>query len=256
MEQGRFEVDHAHYVSAHQMAGDAMLKKTDVVMDLITDPAMYLMIERGMRGGVCMISKRHAQTNNPMVGNNDPEQPLSYIVDLDANKLYGWAMSQFLPQQHFKWLSQEEWVQIDWERLGDESNQGHIVDCHMDYAPGLHEAHNHYALAAESLDIKVELLSQTQVAISLHYARTRTAKNYKLVPNLISKKNYVVYYRHLKFYLDHGMRLTMIPRVIGFTHSLDGTLHLLEESDVSGRQERHAEGFEQVDEQRRVWQKL
>ena len=51
MEQGRFEVDPAHYVSAPQMAWDAMLKKTDVVPDLITDPAMYLMIESGMRGG-------------------------------------------------------------------------------------------------------------------------------------------------------------------------------------------------------------
>ena len=60
MEQGRFELDPAHYVSAPQMAWDAMLKKTDVVLDLIPDPAMSLMIESGMRGGVCMISKRHA----------------------------------------------------------------------------------------------------------------------------------------------------------------------------------------------------
>ena len=88
LQSGRFEVDPAHYVSAPQMAWDAMLKKTDVVLYLITDPAMYLMIESGMRGGVCMISKRHAQANNPMVGNNDPEQPLSYIVDWDANNLW------------------------------------------------------------------------------------------------------------------------------------------------------------------------
>ena len=49
MEQGRFDVDPAHYVSAPQMAWDAMLKKTGVVMDLITDPAMYRMIESGIR---------------------------------------------------------------------------------------------------------------------------------------------------------------------------------------------------------------
>ena len=60
MEQGRFEVDPAHYLSAPQMAWDAMLKKRDVVLYLITDLAMYLMIESGMRGGVCMKSKRHA----------------------------------------------------------------------------------------------------------------------------------------------------------------------------------------------------
>ena len=87
MEQGRFEVDPAYYVSARQTTWDSMVKKTRVVLDLITDPAMYLMIESGMRGGVCMISKRHAQANNPMVGNNDPELALSYIVDWDANNL-------------------------------------------------------------------------------------------------------------------------------------------------------------------------
>ena len=75
MEQGRFELDSAHYVSAPQMAWDAMLKKTDLLLDLITDPAMYLMIESGMRGGVCMISNRHAQAKNPMVGNNDHCSP-------------------------------------------------------------------------------------------------------------------------------------------------------------------------------------
>ena len=57
----------------------------------------------------------------------------------------------------------------------------------------------------------MEILSETQVAISRHYARTRAAKNFKLVPNLMSKKNYVVYYRNLKFYLDQGMRLSKIP---------------------------------------------
>ena len=118
MEQGRYEVDPAHYVSAPQMAWDAMFKKTDVVLDLITDPAMYLMIESGMRGVVCIISKRHAQANNPMVGNKDPEQPLRNIVDWDANNMYGCPMSQFLPPNHFTWVAQEEWEQIDWQGLG------------------------------------------------------------------------------------------------------------------------------------------
>ena len=68
MEKGRFEVDPAHYVSAPQMAWDAMLKKTGATLDLITDPAMYQMIESGMRGGVCMISQRYAKANNELVG--------------------------------------------------------------------------------------------------------------------------------------------------------------------------------------------
>ena len=73
MEQGRFEMDPAHYVSAPQMAWDAMLKKTGATLDLITDPAMYQMIESGMRGGVCMISQRYAKANNELVGEYNPE---------------------------------------------------------------------------------------------------------------------------------------------------------------------------------------
>ena len=83
--------------------------------------------------------------------------------------------------------------------------------------PELHNAHNDYPLAAERLDIQVELLSETQVTISRHYARTRAGRNFKLVPNLMAKKNYVVYYRNLKFYLDQGMRVTKVHRVIAFT---------------------------------------
>ena len=58
-----------------------MLKKKGVALDLITDQAMYLMIESGMRGAVCLISKRHARSNNPHVGNLEPEEPLGYILD-------------------------------------------------------------------------------------------------------------------------------------------------------------------------------
>ena len=75
MEQGRFEVDPAHFNSAPQMASDAMLKKTGVVLHLSTDAAMYLIIESVMSGGVCMNSKRHARPNNRMVGNNDRSRP-------------------------------------------------------------------------------------------------------------------------------------------------------------------------------------
>ena len=84
-----------------------MLKKTDVVLHLITDPAMYLMIESGMSGGVCMISKCHAKPNTPKLGNNEPEQPLSYIVHWDAKNLYGCVLSQVVAVNHLKSVAQE-----------------------------------------------------------------------------------------------------------------------------------------------------
>ena len=100
---GKFEIDPAHYGTAPQMAWDAMLKKTDVTLDLITDPSMYQMIEGGMRGGVCMISNRYARANNKSMGKlYNPFATSKYIIYLDANNVYWWAMSQCLPWGKFE----------------------------------------------------------------------------------------------------------------------------------------------------------
>ena len=181
--KGKFEIDPAHYVSAPQMAWDAMLKKTGIVLDLISDPAMYRMIESGMRGGICMISKRHAKANNPPLGPlYDPEQPNSYIIYLDANNLYGWAMSQFLPQGKFEWVPQEEFDKIKWQGIGDWDRIGYIVECDLEYPAELHEMHNDYPMAPERVRIDISMVSDTQVDIARHYARTRAQENVKLGP--------------------------------------------------------------------------
>ena len=146
MEKGRFEVDPAHYVSAPQMSWDAMLKKTGATLVLITDPAMYQMIESGMRGGVCMISQRYAKANNELVGEYNPEQPKTYISDWDPNNLYGWAMSQVLPYGKFDWVDPKECQHVDWQQRSDNDYYGYIVECDLEYPAELHEAHNDYPL--------------------------------------------------------------------------------------------------------------
>jgi len=79
------------------------LKKTGVELELLTDIDMHLFVERGMRGGISMVSKRYAKANNPLVLEYDPSKPKKFIMYLDANNLYGWAMSKPLPKRDFKW---------------------------------------------------------------------------------------------------------------------------------------------------------
>ena len=79
-----------------------MLKKTKVELDLIDDLAMYDMVEKGKRGGMVQVSKRYVEANNPYMHDYDPTKETSYIEYIDANNLYGWAMSQPLP--HIKTL--------------------------------------------------------------------------------------------------------------------------------------------------------
>ena len=166
-----YQLDPAYYVSSPQLSWDAMLLFTKCELELIADPEMFLMLDQGLRGGVSMITHRFARANNPEMGDlYDPELPLSYIVYLDANNLYGWAMSQPLPITGVKWLKEREWCRIDWELLADDSAVGYFIECDLSYPANLHDAHNDLPLGAEKLFLKHEMLNEHQLRILRHYS--------------------------------------------------------------------------------------
>ena len=103
-----YELDHTYFVSAPGLAWQACLKKTEVKLELITDYDMILMIEKGIRGGICQASHRYAKANIKYMKNYDKNIESSCMQYLDANNLYGWTMSQKLPVNDFKWVKQEE----------------------------------------------------------------------------------------------------------------------------------------------------
>ena len=61
-----------------------------------------------MEGGISYISKRHSKANNKHIMCYDSSKESKYIIYLDENDLYGWAMSQYLPYSGFKWLNQKK----------------------------------------------------------------------------------------------------------------------------------------------------
>ena len=85
-------LDAAHFYTAPGLAWQAALKMTDVQLELLTDPDMHIFVENGFRGGIAMISKRYATANNPYLQGYDPQLPTHYLMYLDANNLWGWAM--------------------------------------------------------------------------------------------------------------------------------------------------------------------
>ena len=96
-----YKLDPLHYITSPGLAWDAMLKMTGINLELITDIDMQLFIEKGLRGGISYIAHRHAEANNKYMKNYDINALISYIMYLDANNLYGWAMSQPLPYGKF-----------------------------------------------------------------------------------------------------------------------------------------------------------
>ena len=99
----------AWYFSAPGLAWDATLKITKVQLELLNDPDMLLMIESGIRGRIATISHRHAKANNEYMGSEfDPAHISKFNSYLDANNLYGWAISKQLPTSEFKWMTDNE----------------------------------------------------------------------------------------------------------------------------------------------------
>ena len=196
-----YKLDPAHYFTAPGLAWDACLKITNVKLDLLTDVDMLLMIEKGIRGGVSMISNRYGKANNKyMEEEYDAEKPRTYIQYLDANNLYGCAMSMKLPTGGFKWMSAGEmdtlfnnqYVQT-WNKIPC------FLEVDLEYPQELHDLHSDYPLAPE----RVKCKSGVE----------------KLIPNLSDKKKYVIHYRNLMQYIGLGLKLKHIYRGIEFNES-------------------------------------
>ena len=102
------KLDPCHYFTSPGLSWDAMLKMTNIKLELMTDIDMFQFIEKGMRGGVSYIAHRYGKANNKYMKEYDEKAPSKYIMYLDANNLYGWAMSQYLPTGNFKWMSEKE----------------------------------------------------------------------------------------------------------------------------------------------------
>ena len=109
-----YELDPAHFYTTPGLAWDAMLKMTGVELELLKDPDMLLMIERGMKGGNSNAFCGFSQANNKYMKDFDENKPSKFIVYLDANNLYGWAMSKPLPVGDFVWLDWDE--AMEWEK--------------------------------------------------------------------------------------------------------------------------------------------
>ena len=146
-----YKLHSAWYYTAQGLAWDACLKNTEVRLELLNDVDMLLMIEKGIPGGVSTITKRYAEANNPYMKSYDSNSPNKYISYLDANNLYGWAMSQPLPTHGFKWMSEEELK--NWRNnassSGCEMSRACILEVDLEYPKELHDLHNDYPLAPE-----------------------------------------------------------------------------------------------------------
>ena len=152
-----YGLDPCHYITSPGLAWDAMLKMTKIYLDLISDIEMQLFIEKGMRGGISYIAHRYAKANYKYMKNYNEKEGSSYIMYLDANNLYGWAMSQKLPSGNFHWIPCHEYINLD--SYDENSAKGLILEVDLEYPPELYHLHNDYPCAPEKISVQKEMLS-------------------------------------------------------------------------------------------------
>ena len=191
-----YGLDPAHFYTAPGLAWKACLKKTGIRLDLLLDPDMLLMVERAIKGGITQSVHRWAAANNPYMGSEyDSSKPTRYLQYLDANNLYGWAMSQPLPTGGFKWVDVHP---AEIGELVNCSDRRYLLEVDVAYPKELHDYHKDLPFMCGRMTINgVE----------------------KLVPNLYYKKQYVIHIRALDQALKHGLVLERIHRAIEFRQS-------------------------------------
>ena len=192
-----YKLDPCHYYTAPGLAWGACLKETKQELQLLKDYDMLMMFEKGIRGGISHISKRYACANNKYMKDFDESKPSTFIQYLDANNLYGWAMTQKLPTHGFKWINVDKPKVLKLLEKKD-TNQGFIFEVDLDYPSSLWKSHNDYPLAPEKVKID---------------------KTEKLICSFLPKKHYVLHYKNLKQYLEEGMILKKVHRGIKFVQS-------------------------------------
>lgn len=213
----KFKLDPFWYITLPGYSWDCMQYITKVKIQLFDDTQedMHSFMEKAIRGGICMIMDRYAKANNKYMGKSfEITDIISYLLYIDANNLYGLAMSQKLPLNDFKWNT-DIWDMDKIMSISADSDIGYFFEVDKDYPNHLHDKHQYYPCAVEKMKITEDMLSPYQKM--LHKKLELSNSNVsKLVPNLQDKKKYIVHYRNLQLYLDQGLVLTKVHRVLEF----------------------------------------
>ena len=193
-----YELDPANYLTLPMYSFDCALKYTNVRLELLEDPDMLMFVERGIRGGLCQVVKRHAKANNKYMTNPEkqsynPEEQSSYLAYLDINAQYSWAMTQPLPYGGFEWVD----TNVDYMDVSDNAEYGYFLEVTLKYPQHLHDAHNDLPFCPEKRASPV-------------------GKQEKLMATLYDKQKYIIHHRNLKQALEHGLILEKIHRALRF----------------------------------------
>lgn len=193
-----YGLDPCNYYTTPSLAFDAMLKVTDIEIELLTDVEKLAFIQKGIRGGLSQCSLRKAEARNVYTLEEPVANP-SYLMYFDVNNLYGEAMTKKLPISDFNWVENGgEWTTDQVMNIDTDADTGYILEVDIKYPEELHMSHNDYPFLPQKLKVNgIE----------------------KLCATLYDKERYVVHIKNLQQAISHGLELTKVHRVLKFKQS-------------------------------------
>ncbi|GET58831.1 hypothetical protein GLOIN_2v1820840 [Rhizophagus irregularis DAOM 181602=DAOM 197198] len=222
-----YGLDPSHYVSAPALSWDGMLKMTGVKIELFTDMTMHDFTEKAKRGGIAMAGHRFLKANNPKMGDSfNPSKPTTWISYVDANNLYGWAMSQYLPIGNYRWEASPEYFKQNLDKQKQILNvilntkpdaaRGYFLNIKAHFPLKTHDYLQDLPPAVDSIAVKKDRLSPYITKLVDNLDGGRFPETEKLVPHLSKHEDYVIHYQELQYYIKLGMVVDEITQVLSF----------------------------------------
>ena len=234
-----YELDPSYFVSTPGFAFEAMLKCTKAKLELMTDINMVLMTEKGIRGGLTQVVKKHSIANHKYLPGYGATKGSIFLQYLDANDLYGYAMSRKLPLDGYKWCDVNMFTNDFIKSYNDDNDKGYLLEVDVEYLKDLLSKHgdlpflperrykipkHHYQKRISPIDIE-EYTVDVRKKIARAHKKVNKAFNIshepenKLIATVQDKNKYVCNISTLKMAFDHGLRLIKVHRAIEFNHS-------------------------------------
>ena len=194
---------------------------TKIELQLISDSDIYLFLIDIIRGGICVINKKHVIANNiytRKVHDESSDKKVmkklktndlnKFIMYLDANNLYSHSMSKPLPYKNSKWSNNLT--------LDKNNFQKGIYEVDIEIPENLHDKFKDYPLCPEIKNLSENMLSDYQKYLNDKLNIKYNSTDKKLILDLSPKKNYTVYYKNLESYLKLGAKVTKVHRILTF----------------------------------------
>lgn len=211
-------LDPVNFVSIPGLSWESAFKMTGTTVDLLQDSSMYEYFEAGIRGGMTFVNRHHLKRNSPDDGPDyDAKLPHVELLYIDANNLYGQALSMPLPQRDFQWVEcpqERERLVRDLPSKDINGCQGFVAEVDLYIPDELHDLCDDLPFAPEKAKVSRDWLTpymEQQLGDGSFHASE------KLLLTHLSKTHYVIHFALLQFYMRMGVAVTKIHRVVTFT---------------------------------------